>query len=126
MADILTPPALQHTSDEDHASELERRQAERDAKRDLLLDCLDPRVAAKYEMQKPCYRWKVRCMYRKPDEKDRRMKTYEYELEVVAQNEDGAWAVFCDKTGCRYPRKNCRELEIKKLKKLDVSELLSM
>lgn len=111
---------------EQHHEELARRQAERDKTAEIREDCLDPREAAKHEMAKPHFNYKVSCSYRKPDPKTRKLTTYEFEAEVVAQNDADAWAHFCDKTGVTHSPNQMKTREIKRGKKLETAEVMTM
>jgi hypothetical protein len=101
---------------EKHQANLARRAAEYDKKRPVLDACLNPEVAAKYELEKPRYKFKVSMVplvvpSKQPkvvgfgdgfdDEEDERPKPKPepITLTVVAQNEDDAWARFCDSIG---------------------------
>ena len=89
---VAPPPKL-----EDFAAERERRQKERDAKRPKLMDCLDPTVAKYWEDRKDLYEWEVemQAFRRAVGKQAAHLKTIKEQ--VVAHNEDDAWAMFCDK-----------------------------
>lgn len=91
-----------------HQADMARRDAERQAKRPKMLRCLDPATAAEYEKNKPLYEWRIQCSIFRPARGKDRAKTEKIDEQVVAQTQDDAWAIFCDKIG-EYPsRRDCR------------------
>jgi hypothetical protein len=100
-----------------HRKDLERRGAERAAKRQILDDCTNPYVAAEHEMKKPVYRWVVKATWL--DSKHQ----FEGEETVSAQDEAEAWSRFCDRLGHWPSRRNCRQLTITRGKKLDADQV---
>ena len=92
MANTATlAPGTQMAADVDaHQADLERRAKEREKKQPELMRCLDPDYAAKKEVQKPVYRYRVSCSVQRPRPQD-------YCETVEAKSEADAWAKFCDK-----------------------------
>jgi hypothetical protein len=84
---------------DEHNTSLESRQKKRDKIRPTHLKCLDPVVAAEYEHRKALYEWKVECKIFRPAGTKGRAKVETFCEQVVAQNENDAWAFFCDKIG---------------------------
>ena len=81
-----------------HNKDRARRQAERDAKRDEMLKCLNPAYARARERAKPMYSWTVSAKWYDADTDG--TKIYRLEEEVVSgHDENDAWAKFCDKVG---------------------------
>ena len=117
------PPVVANTpaNVDKHQADLASRQAERDKKQPKSIRCLDPIVAAQYENRKPLYEWKIECEIFQQASGKRRARFEKHSEQVVAQNEDDAWAIFCVKIE-RYPgRKHCNPT-ITKLQKRTLSE----
>lgn len=78
-----------------HKADLARRAREREAKRPLLMKCIDPNYAAACEAEKPVYDFRVQAKF------DLlvggRMEEVEIDERVAAQNEQDAWALTCDR-----------------------------
>jgi hypothetical protein len=101
---------------EERAKEKARYREMQAANRPRLLDCLDPTVAKRYEDAKPLYEWKVECrLFRKATGKSH-AHVEEVSRQVVAQDEDDAWAFFCDAQGEWPSRRDC-DPKITRLKK---------
>lgn len=99
-----------------HRDDMERRRAEQLKKRSKLLKCLDPITAAQYEARKALYEFKVECELFRPAAKKRRAGTEKFDEQVVAQNEQDAWAMFCDKIG-EWPSRRDSNAKITRLEK---------
>jgi hypothetical protein len=91
---------------EAYEAEKARRQQDRDAKRELLRECLNPVVAARMEMRKPLYRWTVSAQWLGANNDS--VTKFEAEEVVVAQSEADAWALFCDRIGMWPSRRDAR------------------
>ncbi len=79
-----------------HTKEMARRQAEQNAQRDEMLKCLNPAYARARERAKPLYLWTVTCKWFTGNEEGKGIYRLEEEV-VTGQNENDAWARFCDK-----------------------------
>lgn len=101
---------------EEHEADLERRQQERNAKRPRLLDCLDPTVAKAYEERKEIWEWRVEVKLFRPAQGKAHAHMEEFSKQVVAQNENDAWAFFCDTVG-EWPSRRDSQPKITRLKK---------
>lgn len=101
---------------EDHNNERARRQKERDAKRPKLLDCLDPTVAKRYEDAKELFEFRVQVKLFRPAVGKSHAHMKEFDEQVVAQNEQDAWAMFCDKIG-EWPSPRDSKPKFTKLKR---------
>ena len=88
----------------------------------VLLKCLDPTLALQYENRKPLYEWKIECHVFLPTRKGRPAGTRKYDEQVVAQTENDAWALFCDKVGLMRGRKACQKLTITRLNKRSIDD----
>lgn len=101
---------------ETRAKEKEFIRKKQEADRPRLLDCLDPTIAKRYEDAKPLYEWEVTCkMFRAATPKTHaHMETKTQQ--VVAQNENDAWAMFCDLMG-EWPSRRDSRPTITRLKK---------
>jgi hypothetical protein len=102
-----------------HRADMQRRAAEREAKRDELRKCLNPAYAAQCEMAKPRYLFSVKAEWVGIG-KAGRSTDFSGELNIVAQNENEAWAVFCDRLQVSPSRRDCK-VKIKKGKQVDPS-----
>lgn len=99
-----------------HEAEKEKRYQEHLGKRNKLLRCLDPEEAKIFEQQKPIFEWSISVDLMERKERGGGLEKKHYELQVVAQNADDAWAMFCDRIGKHPSRRDCLP-EIKKLKR---------
>jgi hypothetical protein len=115
---ISVPPevAMQAPDAEAHRSDLEKRREAQLKKRPKLLKCLDPITAAQYETKKALYEYKVECEIFRPADKKRRATTEAVTEQVVAQNDNDAWAMFCDKIG-QWPSRRDSNAKITRLEK---------
>ena len=84
---------------DEHNKDLAKRQAVRDKNRAKHLRCLDPITASQYENRKPVFEWKIECELFRRATKSKRAGTEKFCEQVIAQNADDAWAMFCDKIG---------------------------
>jgi hypothetical protein len=101
---------------EERAKEKKRIKEEQNKNRPRLLDCLDPTVAKRYEDAKPLYEWRVECgIFRKATPKNH-AHVEQVSKQVVAQDEDDAWAFFCDAQG-EWPSRRDTNPTITRLKK---------
>jgi hypothetical protein len=116
LSDLTTPP-LPAVDIDAHRKDLERRAAERAAKRAILDECTNPLAAARHEAQKEHWYWKIKAKW--IDAKH----IYEAEETVIGQNESDAWSHFCDKLQTWPSRRNCRELTITKGKKVEMARV---
>jgi hypothetical protein len=106
---IVSPALVASPANIDaHQADMQRRQAERDAKRPTLLDCLDPTEAKRAEDRKPLYEWKVEAKLFRPATPKQQAHLETFDKNVVAQNENDAWAVFCDSISEWPSRKDCK------------------
>ena len=80
---------------DDYQAEKAARKAAQDKKQPALRKMLDWRAASQAEARKPIFEWTVTCKYSRRDKKGR-VQQHSETREVVSQNEDGAWAAFCD------------------------------
>lgn len=79
-----------------HEADKQRRRKERAAKEPILRACLDPTIAAKYELEKPRFRFVVKAEFEEMDPKTLARTPFHREAKVIAQNEADAWATACD------------------------------
>ncbi len=98
-----------------HQANLEKRREAQQKKRPKLLKCLDPLTAAAYEAKKPTFEWEIKVDLFRPASAKERAKTHKFCEQVVAQNADDAWAMFCDKIG-EWPSRRDSNPSITKLK----------
>lgn len=84
---------------DDHNADMERREAVRRSKRARLLDCLDPTVAKRHEDAKELYEWKVDVKLFRAAKGRVAAHMQDFSEKVVAQTQQDAWAMFCDKIG---------------------------
>lgn len=125
MANVRTttslPPVLatQPADADAHRKRMQQRQAEIDKKRTKMLRCLDPLYAAELERRKPVYEWRVQCKIFRSARGTQRAGSQDYDEQVVAKTEDGAWALFCDKIG-EYPSRRNTQPIITRLQKRSV------
>jgi hypothetical protein len=100
-----------------HKERMAKLRAEQQEKRQLLDDCLNPIVAARYELAKDHYTWRVKAVWIDAS------REYRAEESVCGQSENDAWAGFCDRIGYYPSRKHCRELSITRGKKLNMDQV---
>lgn len=100
----------------EHQDSLEARQQARNKKRAKLLSCLDPIVARDYEHRKPLYEFKIECKIFRAAGSKGRARNEKFDEQVVAQNEDDAWSMFCDKIG-EWPSRRDTMPKITRLQK---------
>jgi hypothetical protein len=91
---IYAPVVLEERQKE--IQQLRDQQAKNRAK---TMKCLDPLVAATYEAKKPTYEWEIKVDIFRPAGKKSRARTEKITDQVVAQDANTAWAIFCDKIG---------------------------
>ncbi|QDU55782.1 hypothetical protein [Aeoliella mucimassa] len=109
-----------------HTADLQRRAAEREKKQQVLEDCLDPEVAARHELKKQRFRWRVAGTLRRAVGSGR-FSAEEKVTVVVAENEDQAWAQSCDVWGVWPSRKHgMRDLTITKIGEAETGEKTKM
>jgi hypothetical protein len=94
----------------------DRRAAERKAKRPQLLECLDPSVAKYWEDRKDVWEWQFTIEMWRPATGKQRAHRETINRNVVAQNQQEAWAVFCDLIG-EWPSFRDSQVQIKRLRK---------
>lgn len=99
-----------------HEADLARRAELRQKKRPLLLDCLDPTVAKYHEDRKELYEFRVEVKIFRPAVGKAAAHLEAFDEQVVALNEQDAWAFFCDKIG-EWPSPRDSHPVITKLKK---------
>ena len=104
-----------------HEDKMALKRLEREEKLPEHIRCLDAEHAANIEAQKKQFRFQITCTVQEHDTKLKRMVPVEKSGEVDAQNEDDAWAKFCDKWKVRTGPKHCNRV-IKKLSKQSVRE----
>jgi hypothetical protein len=100
-----------------HQADLERRRAEQEKKRPLLRRCLDPEEAQVVESAKPRFRYKVTATFDQRNPKGK-MESVTKTANVTAQNDNTAFAIFCDRIQHWPGRKACAELTIERLEQL--------
>lgn len=116
MTAVIEKPDIRKPADlAEHQADLELRKEEREAKRETLRKCIDPKYAAKLEQLKPEYEYKVWCKY--PKQTPKGVTWTEIEKEVIGQNDNDAWAKFCDEIGA-WPSPSASERKITKGKKV--------
>lgn len=101
---------------DEHNKDMARRQAEATAARPKHMECLDPTVAKFHEDRKPLYEWKVECGIFRRAVGTKPAFIEKLTEQVVAQNEQDAWAMFCDKIG-EWPSRRDAQPAITKLGK---------
>lgn len=101
---------------DEHTKDMARREAERRAKRPLLLDCLDPTVAKFHEDRKEVWEWRVEVKIFRPAKGKAHAQMEPFDKQVVAQNDLDAWAIFCD-TIEEWPSRRDSNPTITRLKK---------
>ena len=111
-----SPPVVGLIDIEAHEKDKKRRAAEHDAKRNVLLDCLDPTVAAEYEKRKTLWEWHVAARLFRPTKGRVVAHMENIDRTVVAQSEQDAWAMFCDLIG-EWPSRRDSKVEITRGKK---------
>lgn len=99
---------------EEHQARMKQRREERNKRLPELIACLDAEHAASVEAQKEVFRYSVKCTVQDYDQRLKRQVPIEKLGEVDAQNEDEAWAKFCDKFKVRTGPSHCNR-QIKKL-----------
>ena len=99
-----------------HREKMLKRAADREERLPELIEYLDADAAATKENEKPKFRYRVTCTVQEHDPKLRRMVAIVKSGEVDAQNENDAWAMFCDKWKVRVGPRHCKRT-IEKLKK---------
>lgn len=100
----------------ERAKERQRIRDEQLKSRPRTLDCLDPTVAKRYEDAKPLYEWRVVCKLFRPAVGKQHAHMETMDRQVVAQNENDAWAMFCDAIG-EWPSRRDARPEISRLRK---------
>jgi hypothetical protein len=111
------PSPFQPADLDAHEADKIRRAAEREKKKPLLNRCLDPEFASQAEARKPLYEWEVEATYTRKNEKGR-MEERNPKEKILAQTEQDAWALFCDKLGDRIgPHEGTHSIE--QLKKVN-------
>lgn len=105
-----------------HQADLARRAKELEEKQPKLRLCLDHKQAARFEAEKPVYRWRVTAKfdYLMPDG----LTPVEVDETVKAQNEDDAWSYACDKVQC-WPSRRLVKPTFERLKKLTTTEAMA-
>jgi hypothetical protein len=118
MAKDKTAPSLgaAPTNLDDHNKDMETREGTRRKKRPLLLDCLDPTVAKFHEDRKEIWEWRVHVKLFRPAKGKQQARMEPFDTQVVAQNEQDAWALFCD-TIEEWPSRRDSNPTITRLKK---------
>lgn len=91
----LPADALKPVSYEQWQRERAELKQQLEKARPRLNKCLSAASAAQYEARKPAWTWRVEASYMRQDGKGR-LTEEKYSREVVAQNEQDAWAIFCD------------------------------
>lgn len=107
---------------EKHNADMDRREAEHKAKRKRLLDCLDPTVAKRYEDRKTIWEWRVETRLFRPAKGKVQAHMENFDRTVVAQNENDAWAIFCDTIG-EWPSRRDSSPTITRLQKRTLRDL---
>lgn len=95
---------------DDYQADKQLRAEARKAKQPLLRKCLDASAASAEEARKPRYAFTVAAKFRIQGEKG--LEDFEKTMTVDAQNEDDAWALYCDRVGHHPSRAACEALEI--------------
>lgn len=106
---------------EAHEEKMALKRSQREKMLPEHIRCLDAEHAGNLEAQKPRFRYAISCTVQEHDPKLKRMVAVEKSGEVDAQNEDDAWAKFCDRFKVRTGPKHCNRV-IKKLSKQSVRE----
>jgi hypothetical protein len=104
-----------------HRENMERRRKEREAKRELQEQCLNPEFAAKCELEKPRREFSVHARFMAHGDKGM-LVPMEHSATVVALNEDDAWARFCDQIRVWPGRRACSVLTITKGREISIAE----
>lgn len=108
---------------ETHRKDMDRRQAERDARRPELLLCCNPAYASRRELEKPQFVWTVDVeWYSLHPQKG--PVNFHRKMNVVAQTESDAWALWCDKNEV-WPSPRDVKVTFKKGKQLSASQVAS-
>lgn len=107
-----------------HRVDMARRQAERDKKRDVLRACIQPAVAAQYEIEKPVFEFTVEAAWLGPGP-DGPGQWGPFSRKVAAQNENDAWARFCDAID-HFPSRRDSDVSIKRGKQLSQKEAVAL
>lgn len=97
---------------QEHFADRAKRQAERDAKANLHVACLDWETAKRHEARKPVFDFEVSADIRTPSKRGLQVK--KETLRVQAANETEAWAKFCDSVGA-WPSRRGINLQVEKL-----------
>jgi hypothetical protein len=122
--DQLHQPRLAPVNYDEWMAERARRQTERDAKREEQLRCLNPAHAAQKEHEKPVYKWTVSAEWLGIGGETDTVSRLQSEQTVNAQNENDAWAKFCDTIGM-YPSRRDAKPIIKRGKQMSVEAVVA-
>lgn len=107
---------------EKHNADMEKREAAQNAKRKRLLDCLDPTEAKRYEDRKTTWEWRVEARLFRPAKGKVQAHMENFDKTVVAQNEQDAWAYFCDTIG-EWPSRRDSSPKITRMQKRTLRDL---
>jgi hypothetical protein len=121
---------------EKHQARLAALHEKQEKMRPVLEACLDPAVAARYELEKPRYKFKVSMTPKALPSQQSLVDVFDDDdaeaeelpapkpitLTVVAQNEDDAWARFCDSIG-QWPGRRFARPTIVKGKQVSLAKV---
>lgn len=111
---IRDPSHITEIAIEEHRQRMEQKRLERMKRLPEQIACLDAEHAAAVENRKQAFRWSVECTVQDYDQKLKRQVAVKKTGEVDAQNEEEAWAKFCDKFKVRSGPAHCNR-KIKKV-----------
>lgn len=120
VSDLLQPKPASVDIDA-HQADLARRQAEMDSQREELIKCCNPFYARQRELQKPVFVWTIEADWYSAHP-DQGMINFTKKSSVVAQNEQAAWAMFCDKIGV-WPSRRDAKVKFKRGKQLSAEQV---
>ncbi len=101
----------------EHEANMERMRAEQEKQSKTLRKHLNPEFASRSEAKKPLYEWAVSCIVSEKNKKGI-WSDKTYKGQVVAQNRDDAWSMFCDSIEHWPGPRDCNR-EIKQLEKIN-------
>lgn len=107
MPAILEVPRITEDQVRKHQAKMQKVREAKAARIPEMVRCLDADHAASLEARKPRQRYAIKCTVQESDPRLKRMTSVEKSGEVEAQNEDDAWAIFCDRWKVRVGPNHC-------------------
>lgn len=128
---LLRTNKTRHGVNEDaHNEDKALRAKAREAKQSVLDECLDPVKAAEHDVRKPRYYYTVSATWSVPNIDKRTgaqvgVKQKTEARKVVAQDENEAWATFCDATS-DWPSRRTAKPKIERGDKVPMETVMAM